>query len=224
MFVVMRKRHEENLGAFAPPSMTLSLSSCQDDMKNLLEEISLQHHKKVESLDFITRSFASIFGSGAYQGEEKELHALAEKAKIVVDFAQDYELVPQSKKYTSYNSQDTGHGTLDPNVGGSFSGNGRIQITDGTVKCSPEDIDFMGDKMYAKPQSHEISFLVHQFVKFSNVLNTLLGFQTMVNNEGSGQNGPYHVHFRINLRFLADYRNLLAFFPLLIWLCRIILS
>jgi len=225
MFVRMRKLHEENLGAFAPPTMTLSLSSCQDDMKNLLEEISLQHHKKVESLDFFTLSFASIFRSGAYQGEEKELHALTEKAKIVVNFPQDYEVMPQSKKYKLFDSQYTGHGTPDPNV--EVSGNGRTQITDGTVKCSPEDIDFVGDKMmYAKPQSHEIPFLVRQFVKFSNFLNSLLGFQTTtVNDESSGQKGPYQVHCRINLRFLADYRNLFVLFPLIIiWLCRIILS
>jgi len=133
-------------------------------------------------------------------------------------------VVPQSKKYTLFDSQDTGHGTPDPNV--EVSGNGQTQITDGTVKCSPEDIDFVGDKMYAKPQSHEIPFLVRQFVKFSNFLNTLLGFQTTtVNNVGYAQNGPYHVHCRINLRFLADYRNLFVLFPLIIiWLCRIILS
>lgn len=219
MLVGMMKKHEKNLGPFAPLSMTLSLSSCQDDMKNLLEEIYLQHHKKLESLNIIYRSFTSIFGSGAYQGEGKELNTLVNKAKMVVGFPQDYEVVPQSKNYNAYDSQDTSCGA---NVGGSVSGNGRTQFIGGTIKCNPEGIDFMGDKMYAKAQSHEISLLVGQLVKFSNVLNTLFGLQTTIDDKGSGQNGTHLLPRRINLRFLADYRNL--FFLFFIWICRIILS
>ena len=128
MLAGMVKRHEKNLGPFAPPSMSLSLSSCQDDMKNLLEEIFLQHCKKVESLDFFSRTFASIFGSGAYLREEKELHMLTKKAKIVVGFAPDYEVVPKINTYNACNAKDTSCDGSDRAVGGYFSESGRAQV------------------------------------------------------------------------------------------------
>lgn len=200
------KNHEKNLGPFAPPSNTLSLSSCQDDMKNLLEEISLQHYKKVEDWDIISRTFASYFGSG---GEEKELHSLVNKAKTIVGFDKDYEIVPKNKKYRSGNQHDTSESGPSRTPEGSFSGIGRNQVVSGIVKCNPEDIAFMGDRMYSKVQSHEIAILVHHLVKLSNFLNLQLGFETT--NQDTGSLLPR----RINLRFFADYRNLV--FLSLVW-------
>ena len=222
MFAVMVQNHEKNLGPFAPPLTPLSLSSCQDDMKNLLEEISLQHYKKVEGSDFFSRTFASVFGSGAYLGEEKELHMLVNKAKIVVGFEKDYEVVPKNKKYTASNSLDTSCDATDRTVEGSFSGSGRNKVVGGMVKCNPEEINFMGDKMDAKLQSHEIAFLVHQFVKLSNILNSCLGLQTTSNDKGSGDIISSILPRRINLRFLADYRNLIFLCPIILWLVRAI--
>lgn len=211
-FAAMVKNHEKNLGPFAPPSNALSLSDCQDDMKNLLEEISLQHYKKVEDLDFFSRTFASLLGSGAYLGEEKELQSLLNKAKTVVDFDKDYEVVPKHKKYNSSNPYDTSGNDPDRTTEGSFSGIGRNRFVTGSVKCNPEDIAFMGDKMNAKVQSHEIAFLVYQFVQVSNFLNAYLGLQTTSQDIGSAL-----LPRRINLRFLADYRNLIFFFLVLLF-------
>jgi len=205
-FSVMVKNHEKNLGPFAPPSVPLSLSSCQDDMKNLLEEISLQHNKKVEDLDFFSRTFASVFGSGAYLGEEKELQMLVNKAKIIVDFDKDFEVGPKYKKYNSSISQELRDDTPDRN-----------KVIGGIVKCNPEDIAFMGDPMTAKVQSHEIAFLVHQTVKLSSILNSSLGL-----DHADDDNGFVFASLprRVNLRFLADYRNLMVVCPLIWWLIR----
>jgi hypothetical protein len=205
-FATMVRNHEKNLGPFAPPSNTLSLSSCQDDMKNLLEEISLQHYKKVEDLDFVSKTFASLFGSGAYLGEEKELHSLLHKAKIIVGFDKDYEVVPKDKKSNLSNPYDTRGDALYRTAEGSFSGIGRDKVVSGIIKCNPEDIAFIGDKMNAKVQSYEIAFLVHHLVKLSDFLNAYLGIQTADQDNGS------LLSLRFNLRFLADYRNLIFLF------------
>lgn len=209
-FAAMVKNHEKNLGPFAPPPNPLSLASCQDDMKNLLEEISLQHTKKIESLDFLSRTFASLLGSGAYLGEEKELHVLLNQAKMVVGFPKDYEVVPKSKKSGSSNAYDLGSDALDRTAEGSFSNAGRSKVVNGVVKCNPEDIAFMGDRMNAKVQSHEIAFLVFQSVKLSNYLNTYFGLQE--SNEDADDDALSLLPRRINLRFFADYRNLIFCF------------
>ena len=212
-FAIMLKNHERNLGPFAPPLNTLSLSSCQDDMKNLLEEISLQHSKKVESLDFFSRTFASLLGSGAYLGEEKELYHLLNKAKAVVGFEKNYEVMPKTKKHDSSNSYDTSCDVPDRDAEGSFSSTGRTKVVSGVVKCNPEDIAFMGDAMNAKVQSHEIPFLASHFVKLSNFLNAYLGLQDNCQYFDSGVLSL--LPRRINLRFFADYRNLIFFFLVL---------
>ena len=214
-FAAMVKLHERNLGRFAPPSSSMSLSSCQDDMKNLLEEISLQHYKKVEDLDFFSRTIASVLNSGAYLGEEKDLFSLINKAKVIVGFDKDYEVVPKNKKYDSNNSYDTGDNASDRTIEGSLSSIGKSKVVRGIVKCNPEDIGFVGDRMNAKVQSHEIAFLVHHLVKLSNFLNSYLGIRTTGREFGSGGDALSFIPNRINLRFLADYRNL-------VFLCLII--
>lgn len=209
-FSVMLNNHEKNLGPFAPPLTPQSLSSCQEDMKNLLEEISLQHCKKVEDLDFFSHTFASLFGSGPYSGEEKELHALVRKAKIVVNLERDFEIAPKSKKYSSDNVQDSRY---------EFDEGTTEDFHRGMIKCNPEDIAFMGDTMYAKVQSHEIPFLVHQSVQLSKILNARFGLEGVNNDTNSGI-----LPSRINLRFLADYRNLMFVVPLIWWFLRSLFS
>ena len=223
-FWAMIKHHEQNLGPYAPPSNLLSLSSCQDDMKNLLEEISLQHCKKVEDLDFFSRTIASLFGQGAYLNEERELRSLVQKAKIVVSFEKNYEVVPKKKKYSPNDPYDLSCNAQDRTAEGSYSDIGRNKIVSGIVKCNPEDINFRGDKMNANVQSHEIAFLVHHLVKFSNSLNSYLGIESSSNNAVSSNDILSLIPRRFNLRFLADYRNLIFFCPILFYLVRSIAS
>ena len=207
------KSHEEHLGVYGPPSTALSLSSCQDDMRNLLEEISLQHIKKVESMDFIDRGFAwmeNVFGQGAIAGEEKEIRMLAEKAKVVVGFAADYEILPSFKSRpgveASASIADTG--LAERNDNGLFSDQGRERLIHGISKCTAQDVGYVGDRMLARPQSHEIAWLVPLLVALSQFLNSRVGITYDVCDgvDKSGLTLPK----RFNLRFLADYRTLLV--------------
>jgi hypothetical protein len=215
-------RHETNLGAYAPPSSAVSLSSCQDDMQNLLEEIYLQHLKKVDELDIIDRAIASIegfFGQGAYRGEEKELQSLFGKAKVIVNFPKEYEVMPSSKP-RSIDSQSRSLDAMsgDRSQNGLFSDSGKQRVLSGVTKCNPQEIGHIGDKMLGRPQSHEIAWLVPILVTASNFLNTRLG--VMFDPSEGFDHEDSLIPRRFNLRFLADYRNL-VFFSVVIWLWRI---
>lgn len=220
-------RHEENLGLWAPfLSSQQSLASCQDDMHNLLEEIYLQHLKKVESLDIIDRTVAKIeglFGTGAVAGEEKELEGLLEKAKIIVGFSPDYEVIPAASKTGSFESSQTAdvaiRKSLDRSNGGLLTDAGRQRLILGSVKCNPEDVDYYGDKMHGRPQSHEIPFLVPLLVNASVFVNTRLGIQISAERFYR----PSIVPRRFNLRFLADYRNI-VFICIVSWLWKVVKS
>lgn len=203
------KRHEQNLGDYAPPFTQLSLTSCQDDMHNLLEEVYLQHLKKVDSLDFVDRAIAKIesyFGVGAYAGDEKELAKLSDKAKAIVGFPAGYEVMPALKAGYA-DSQATGimDSSLDRTAGGMLTEAGRQRLIAGSVKCNPEDVDYFGDQMLGRPQTHEIQFFVPLLVNSSKFINSKLRLQ-------SQGDAYYHSQSilpkRFNLRFLADYRNI----------------
>lgn len=205
------ERHEQNLGVYAPPKTDLSLTSCQDDMHNLLEEIYLQHLKKVDSLDFLDRAVAkleSYFGGGAYAGDEKELAKLSEKAKAIVGFPAGYEVMPTLRAgFAETQANDVVDSSVDRTTGGLLTEAGRQRLIEGAVKCNPADVDYFGDKMLGRPQTHEISFLVPLLVKTSKLINSKLGLQV----EGGAY---YHsgsiLPKRFNLRFLADYRNIVT--------------
>lgn len=236
------ERHEQNLGPYAPPSTPLVLKSCQEDMHTLLEEIYLQHMKKVEDLDFIDRGVAwveGLFGQGAYRGEEKELQKLVAKAKVIVTFPHDYEVLPTMKSRSSADPSRVGYDNDDEYAGngdmtirdkyGFLSDTGRMSLISGTTKCNLEDIGYVGDKMYAKPQGYEISFLAILLPQFSTYINQrVLGIndnEDNADNDADNDNddkknknkkssSSYFYHYspikRVNLRFLADYRNLIS--------------
>ena len=130
-----------------------------------------------------------------------------------VGFEKNYEVMPKTKKHDSSNSYDTSCDVPDRDAEGSFSSTGRTKVVSGVVKCNPEDIAFMGDAMNAKVQSHEIPFLASHFVKLSNFLNAYLGLQDNCQYFDSGVLSL--LPRRINLRFFADYRNLIFFFLVL---------
>lgn len=205
-------RHEKNLVVYAPPPSSLTLASCQDNMHNLLEEIYLQHLKKLEDLDIIDRTVAWIegfFGQGAYTGEEKELTSLMEKTKVIVGFPADYEVIQSSKpRPTDSKARSLDAGNMDRSKNGLFSDTGRQQILSGTAKCNPQDIGYVGDKMLSRPQSHEIAFLVPMLINASTFVNTRLGIRSHDNVEGFDHCDSL-IPKRFNFRFLADYRNII---------------
>lgn len=215
-FTAMVAKHEKNLGPFAPPGVTLSLSSCQEDMNVLLEEIYLQHLKKVENSDIGDRisAFFGISGPGAFLGEEKQLQALNRKAKMLVGFPADYEVAAQYNKSRLSETQVRMSEAAVRTQGGSLSSIGVQSVLRGSFKCHTNETDYYGDKMYSRPQSHEIPFLVSVLVKVSDALNSKLGINIKSKSEDETELNAalQFLPRRINLRFLADYRNVIMLF------------
>lgn len=206
------RQHEIMLAEYAPPSAHLSVSSYGEDVRILLEEIYMQHTKKVHDLDIFERVGAKLeglFGQGVVSGEEKVLHEIMERAKVIARLPVDYQL--STRVARSINSDNTLSKVKVAmrNKDGTLTSHGRALIMNGAVKCNPADIEYIGDRMKARVGSHEIPFLVDVAVSVSDRLNSMYGL---------GKN----IRMRINLRFLADYRNLLFITILLYTLFKII--
>jgi hypothetical protein len=214
--------HECNLGPYGPPSSTsgvkfsYSLSSCKGDMQSLMEEIDTQHNKKVSELDVVDRIFSWVegwFGKGVISGEEKVLDKLMERAKLIVNLPMDYEFIQQSKPTSkiagssSSNANDNDDMYRFRNPDGTLTDYGRQQLLTGQWKCTTDDIITLQDPMRAEVRSYEISVLVVLTVMLSDYLNE----QLKLDGGGHHQHEQRHQqkYFRINLRFLADYRNIL---------------
>lgn len=199
----LERMHAETLGAFAPPAGPMSLSSLKADMQSLLEEVDMQHSKKVRELvtiDWLIGKVEGFFGKGPVSDEEKTLETLAERAKLISRLPIDYDILPRkgasaSRQSTDQRAHDKAFIPTRKNDG-ELSEYGREQLILGNVKCNPVDVPFCGDRMRARVGSHEISFLVDSTIWASDYLNEKLGFC----KDGKGT-------FRINLRFFADYRN-----------------
>lgn len=174
-------------------------------MQSLLEEIDMQHMKKVrelDTLDWLVGKVEGLFGKGVVSGEEKTLETLMERAKLIANLPIDYDILP--RKGTSVSTKNSEQQTSDKaklatrTKDGDLSAYGREQLLLGAVKCNPAEVPYCGDRMRARVGSHEVSLLVDLTIWVSDALNEKLGFSK--NNDGI---------FRINLRFFADYRNAL---------------
>lgn len=216
-YTSMVSRHEALLGTYAPPGMEKGLSACRDDMQNLLEEIYIQHLKKVEGFDFISRTIASIgnvFGGGPYAGETKELEIVLEKAKTIVGFPKEWEVAPP-KNRSSSDSQGNGLDALnggDRDRNGYFSEMGRRRIAVGASKCDPFEIGYVGDRMRSHPQSHEIAFLVPKLIDLADKINAALGLPVSISSDEMVDSYFSSFPRRFNFRFFADIRNLVFLF------------
>ena len=207
------RQHEQCLGEFSPALFgTLRLASCEKDMRNLLEEIYMQHSKTMRELDFFDRIAArleSLVGQGP-SSDETTLKALVEQAKVIVNLPPSYEVIPNGQKYGTSMSKSMNNSAENSDDGmkpdrlgnGLLSEQGKQQLIAGTVKMNPMDIAFVGDNTTSRTKSHELSFLVSWTNLLSNWINIKLGL-TRNNNDDSRE------WLRINLRFLADYRNVL---------------
>jgi hypothetical protein len=213
-------RHEQNLGMYAPSSQwVLTLDSCKSDMHNLLEEMYNQHMKKVNEMDIIDRAISRVeglFGQGAIQGEEKELLNIVNRAKIIVGFPNDYEVVPSTGSRTDSKGIKQQVSGLDRAPDGSLSDTGLRRMLAGAEKCNQLETLGRIDKMTARPQSHELTLLVPLLIQASNRLNAKFGLIVKGPEGQLVQTGRY----RINLRWFADYRNIL-FVIFLSWFIRL---
>ena len=240
--------HERNLGSYGPPSSSLSLQSFKFDVQSLLEEIDVQHTKKVNELNIIDRYISwaeGLFGHGVVSGEEKILDHLIERAKIVCQLSpEDESIVPRSRKQKLISGRSKGDDTTNDNnknnneyrnPDGTLTDFGRQQLLIGAWKCNIEDVRVMGDPLYVKVQNHEISWLVDVTVAVSDYLNEYFQLTSTTKNyetnngttknviQDSNKTKQWYSHYRFNLRFLADYRNLLFGYILYFFLTRVLL-
>lgn len=197
------KLHTENLGPFAPPDGPMSLSSLKADMQSLLEEIDMQHMKKVrelDTLDWLVGKLEGMLSGGVASGKEKIFETLQERAKLIAQLPVDYDILPRKGASTITKRTDP-ETSCEENLptrtkDGELSEYGREQLLLGALKFNPVDVLYCGDRMRARVGSHEISLLVDLTVWTSDALNEILGLSKIA--DGS---------FRVNLRFFADYRN-----------------
>jgi hypothetical protein len=230
-------RHLELLGPYAPPE-DWKLSSCQVDAMNLLEEMFGQYQKIVGNMNFLDRWEARVDAlfSGSMQREDGALQIVLGQLKCLVGLPLEYsvatEVVPEQNGWLSrFFGKASAIGMQIDTVGpdrssdGLLTDLGRQQLAAGKRKCSPFDVHYIGDPMLAPYQSHEVPALVDLAIFISNYVNDKLGLvplSTLVKN-GDGQDEDdmltkniremeryKKIVFRVNLRFLADYRNVLA--------------
>jgi len=208
--------HLEALGPFAPPTGPMSLSSLKDDMQSLLEEIDMQHTKKVgelNSLDRLVGRVEGVFGKGVVSGEEKTLGSLIDRAKLIARLPIDYEILPRTSSRGGISSSTPAlvdeHSLRKAN--GELSDYAREQLLLGQIKCDPADVPYRGDKMRGNAGSHEVQWMVDLTVQASDWCNERLGLSK--NDDGT---------FRINLRVFADYRNTVWFVIVAIILFKIL--
>ncbi|KAL7578344.1 hypothetical protein ACA910_012750 [Epithemia clementina (nom. ined.)] len=181
------QRHCDLLGPYAPPERTQRLSSCQADMKGLLEEMYLQHVKKMREMDIFERIEAYIeglFSSGVISGEERVLSKVVERAKAIVQLPVTYS--PIAPPPTAAPQP-----TEDPKIieNGYLTEEGYRLVVSGAIKMDPSMVGYVGDKRLARPASYEN----HALVELAAII-----YDFIFENTG----------FRVNLRFLADYGNL----------------
>lgn len=245
----MVAQHERNLGAFCPPigREGLSLSSCMQDMHNVLEEIFLQHQKKIREQDFldsIEQKLEGLFGQGT-RGDEVALEKLLAQARVIASLPADYVVLPGDKEGSKSGASSILFSAKENEYqpervhGGLLTETGRQQILTGARKCNAMEVAYLGDPMYSRIKSYEIPFLVTWAVWASDWMNTRLdeavpGLNVIPKHESGEVLSPSdvsdtaalvlkhfqqgedqkNVRFRINLRPLADYRNLIC---LTIW-------
>ncbi|CAB9531205.1 expressed unknown protein [Seminavis robusta] len=198
----MVANHHQNLGEYSPTNAgDLLLSTCQTDMQSLLEEIHMQHLKTVQNLGVLDKFEAflqGLLGQGVVSGDEIAIQSLVERAKVIVGLPIDYEVaaLDPSKAGTTASATGALKSTALRDAQGYLTAEGRKQLIAGNLKLSPSDVHFIGDRMRARRTSHEIPILVPVTIAISDWLNNKLG-----RDKADG------VH--VNLRFFADYRNLL---------------
>jgi hypothetical protein len=193
----MIAKHHENLEPFAPPR-SITLASLRPDLQKLLEEVYMERNKRSRELGALGRAFVKVEGMVSGNNNEKVFELFLVQSRLLGQWGNDFpgastfNLV-QSPSATSAVTQDAPQRTSE----GTLSMKGREEVLNGWVKCKPVEISLKGDPMRMAVKTYELSFVVGLTLALSDQLNERFGF-----SEKSA--------FRFNLRFLADYRNLLA--------------
>lgn len=186
--------HRASLDAHAPPTSFQNLSSLHEDMQTLLEEAHMPHFKRLQKQNFLERFFGSATRT---QAEERKLHAIVERAKVMVRLPADYQVESAFAKPLRGQARSGARSPLRDKNGilteegrKQFFESGRVDVLDAPVGVDPMEL---ACTMY------EIAALVRLTVEVSRYINKAYNFT------GDGSKGS----FRVNLRFLADRRTLL---------------
>ena len=215
------------------------LSQCFPDAQAFLEELSFQQRKKIRELDIVDRFIAKcegFFGSGVMQGDEKAIQKTVKQLRNLMELPEDVELLPKynagdlpdsSSSYASRKNSGDMNSVLR-GQDGYLTERGKEEILAGMYKCSSLEMAEClikrrlnsRDPMMDRVKSYEIPLLVDLSNSLSLWLNTKLGL-----DESESEKGPwiekifsvlvwivdknYFQSIRINLRFMADYRNLI---------------
>ena len=217
------ENHRALLGEFTPSTAgELSLVSCQNDMQGLLEEMNMQHTKRVSDLGYIDKFAAyveGLFNRGVVSGEEMAIKSIVERARVIVGFPIGYEILPSEAEATRGTPGATVKSSQIRTSQGLLTDEGRQQILRGQHKCNPADVYYVGDKMQARLRSYEIAVLVTLTNFLSRWLNERFGLLPSIQdkNKGAKKQTQFQKNlqeqdaikgFRFDLRWFADYRNL----------------
>jgi len=218
-------RHCDILGELCQinhPAQPLDVFSCRLEVQDLLEEIFFHHRKSLGERGISDRLFR--IGSGTVLALEN----LIKQAKVIVDMSVDYKtLYVVGGNFDGITCIDSSPEMID----GIITEKGRKQIIVGTRICSSTDIMSIGDPMYSRVKSYENPSVVHLSVQLSHWINQRLGLVSCVRPKPEKVSMVFDsdkdksslllrllkegkesrtILFRINLRFLADKRNLIA--------------
>jgi hypothetical protein len=210
-----------NGGVLFPSSV--NLHDCKLDAQAMLEEIYFQHFKKKREMNLLDRLDDKIEGMTGSGGTKYELQ-LADRVKdqlCSIVGIQDYQYTG-NKQLLDSRLHSTRQLPQTAANGITLTTKGREEIVRGKKTFAPQDVKYLGDPMKARVRSYEIGFLVHWCVMASNWINFKLGLDKAGSKLGNSTppsllglieetEKTKKIWFRFNLRFLADYRNLLFF-------------
>ena len=231
------ERHGRIMDAYCPP--TTKLIDCQPDVTNLLEEFYGQYRKRRAGMGILDRLEAKLNAlfEGKMGGEEKALENILVQVRYLVQLPLDYQVLPDeaivsrglwrllglgAKGSTDINSDNSSLSVRGPD--GKLTDLGRQELRAGLCKCDPV-LTYIGDPMLARVRSYEIPALVELTVWMSTYLNNKLYLQLAAPPSSPGmyfndddvlqrrfrEMKQYEeAKLRINLRFLADRRTLVA--------------
>jgi hypothetical protein len=226
--------HVQNLGPYYPLDDG-NLVSCQADAMDLVEYIFARYEGRVRNMTVIDHLKKRVgkLRFGQRLSEEGNLQSILSQLKCIVGLPQEYQvsmnMTPKQSRWSWFSLY--GKSSVPSQIDltgpertpdGLLTDLGRRQIATGTRKCSPFDVRYIGDPMLAPYCSYEIPALVDLAIALSTYVNGKLGFvpkhsfldeksrkeEDMLSKNIREMKLYNATVFRFNLRFLADYRNL----------------
>eukprot|EP00816_Leptocylindrus_hargravesii_P005450 CAMPEP_0196820212 /NCGR_PEP_ID=MMETSP1362-20130617/74279_1 /TAXON_ID=163516 /ORGANISM="Leptocylindrus danicus, Strain CCMP1856" /LENGTH=517 /DNA_ID=CAMNT_0042199001 /DNA_START=26 /DNA_END=1577 /DNA_ORIENTATION=- len=211
----LRKMHESNLGGFCPKG-SINLNDCASDVNLLLEEIHMQHQKKINDFDVIERFedfLEGFFLNGGSKKTNQHLKKLVSEAKRIFDLPADYTVMPVSFAATRSRRVETEKDRQDRAIStGLLTETGREQVLAGAILGNPLEISALGDPLSSRVVgSYEIPALVDLSIRASNWLNQKCGLIPPENGAGYSASGVVDgdssLHLLLNLIQSAENRR-----------------